>query len=104
MLKVSNGVARDILKATNGQFFSVTFRKRSDNTLRKIHGRTGVRKGVTGDGMKYTPAKHDLVTIWDSGQLANSKGERTQGHKSIPLNDITELKVGGATLRVSPNA
>ncbi len=54
--------------------------------------------------MKYTPAKHDLVTIWDSGQLANSKGERTQGHKSIPLNDITELKVGGATLRVSPNA
>ena len=104
MLKVSNGVARSLLKATNGQFFSVTFIKRGDKSLRTIHGRTGVSKGVTGKGSRYNPASRDLITIWDSGQIANEKGERSKGHKNVPLNDIKELRVGGAVLRVQPNA
>ena len=104
MLKVSNGVARSLLKATNGQFFSVTFIKRGDKSLRTIHGRTGVTKDLTGTGSRYNPASRDLITIWDSGQIANEQGERSKGYKNVPLNDIKELRVGGATLRVQPNA
>jgi len=56
MLTVSNGVARSILKATNGQLFSITFTKRTTGEERKIVGRTGVRKGVNGTGLRYNPS------------------------------------------------
>lgn len=101
MLTVSNGVARSILNATKGQFFSVQFKKRGNGELRTIVGRTGVKKGVSGHGMRYSPAKHDAITIWDNGNVPNAQGEKSQGHKTIPLNDIREVRAGGATFRVA---
>jgi len=100
MLTVSNGVARSLLKATNGQLFSITFTKRTDGEERTIVGRTGVRKGVTGTGMRYDPAERDLITIWDNGKVPNAQGEKSQGHKTVPLNDIKELHAGGAKFRI----
>ncbi len=101
MLSVSNGVARSILKATNGQFFSVTFKTRGTGEERTIVGRTGVRKGVNGHGMRYNPAEHDAITVWDNGNVPNAKGEKSQGHKTVPLNDIREVRAGGAKFRVA---
>ena len=101
MLTVSNGVARSILRATNGQLFSVTFIKRADGEERTIVGRTGVRKGVTGTGMRYNPAERDLITIWDNGKVPNAQGKKSQGHKTIPMNDIKEIHAGRATFRVA---
>ena len=103
MLTVSNGVARSILKATNGQLFSITFTKRTDGEERTIVGRTGVRSGVNGTGLRYTPADRDLITIWDNGKVPNAQGEKSQGHKSIPLNDIKRVHAGGAAFRVQPH-
>lgn len=101
MLRVSNGVARDILKATNGQFFSVTFKTRGTGEERTIVGRTGVRKGVTGQGLKYNPAKHDAITVWDNGNVPNAQGKKSEGHKTVPLNDIREVRAGGAKFRIA---
>ena len=101
MLKVSNGVARSILRATNGQLFSVTFTKRADGEERTIVGRTGVRRGVTGTGLRYNPAERDLITIWDNGKVPNAQGEKSQGHKNIPMNDIKAIQAGGAAFRVA---
>ena len=101
MLRVSNGVARSILRATNGQLFSVTFIKRADGEERTIVGRTGVRKGVTGTGMRYNPAERDLITIWDNGKVPNAQGKKSQGHKTIPMNDIKAIHAGGATFTVA---
>ena len=101
MLTVSNGVARSILKATKGQLFSVTFIKRANGEQRTIVGRTGVRKGVTGTGLRYNPAERDLITIWDNGKVPNAQGEKSQGHKTIPMNDIKAIHAGGATFRVA---
>ena len=101
MLTVSNGVARSILRATNGQLFSVTFTKRTNGEERTIVGRTGVRKGVSGTGMRYNPAERDLITIWDNGKVPNAQGEKSQGHKSIPMNDIKAIHAGGAAFRVA---
>lgn len=101
MLTVSNGVARSILKATNGQLFSITFTKRTDGEERKIVGRTGVRRGVTGTGLRYDPAERDLLTLWDNGKVPNAQGEKSQGHKTVPLNDIKELHAGGARFRIA---
>ena len=101
MLSVSNGVARSILKATNGQFFSVTFKARGTGEERTIVGRTGVRKGVTGQGMRYSPADKDAITVWDNGNVPNAKGKKSEGHKTVPLNDIREVRAGGAKFRVA---
>ena len=79
MLRVSNGVARDILKATNGQFFSVTFKTRGTGEERTIVGRTGVRKGVTGQGLKYNPAKHDAITVWITATFLMPKAKSQRG-------------------------
>jgi hypothetical protein len=104
MLTVSNGVARSILKATNGQLFSVTFTKRTTGEERKIVGRTGVRKGVTGTGLRYNPANHDLLTLWDNGKVPNAQGEKSEGHKSVPMNDIKEVRAGGAKFRIASHS
>ena len=104
MLTVSNGVARSILRATNGQLFSVTFTKRTTGEERKIVGRTGVRKGVTGTGLRYNPANRDLLTIWDNGKVPNAQGEKSEGHKSIPMNDIKEVRAGGAKFRIASHS
>jgi len=101
MLRVSNGVAISLLKATNGQFFSVQFKSRGTGELRTIVGRTGVRKGVNGSGMRYNPADHDAITVWDNGNVPNAKGEKSEGHKTVPLNSIRELRAGGAKFRVA---
>jgi hypothetical protein len=101
MLTVSNGVARSILKATNGQFFSVTFKTRGTGEERTIVGRTGVRKGVTGQGMRYSPADKDAITVWDNGNVPNAEGKKSEGHKTVPLNDIREVRAGGAKFRVA---
>lgn len=104
MLTVSNGVARSILRATNGQLFSVTFTKRTTGEERKIVGRTGVRKGVTGTGLRYNPANRDLLTIWDNGKVPNAQGEKSEGHKSVPMNDIKEVRAGGAKFRIASHS
>ena len=101
MLTVSNGVARSILKATNGQFFSVTFKTRGTSEERTIVGRTGVSKGVTGKGMRYDPSEHDAITVWDTGTVPNALGKKSKGHKTVPLNDIREVCAGGATFRIA---
>jgi len=101
MLRVSNGVARDILKATNGQFFSVTFKTRGTGEERTIVGRTGVRKGLSGGALRYDPAQHNAITVWDNGNVANAEGKKSTGHKTVPLNDIREVRAGGATFRIA---
>lgn len=48
----------------NGRFFSITFVKR-DNTIRKLNGRTSVKKYVTGEGLKFDPATRNLLGVFD---------------------------------------
>ena len=90
MLPVSKTVAADVLKATKGTFFSVTFLKRSDGTVRNMHCRTGVRKYTTGDGLKYNPSQQGLLPVW----------EMSVGYKMIPLTNVISFKAFGANFTV----
>jgi len=75
--------AMEKIANSRGRFISVKFKKRSTGKLRKISGRIGVRKGVKGVGMSYTPSDKGLWTIWDKDDLV---------HKSIP-EEILELSI-----------
>jgi hypothetical protein len=56
-----------IIASTAGRFFAVEFMKK-DGTRRAMVARVGVRKGVTGAGLRYNPADYNLVVAWDSAK------------------------------------
>jgi len=68
-----------------GGIFNVRFYKK-DGTTRSINARFGVRKGVTGAGLKYDPALHGNVIVFSM----NDNGFRT-----INLNSIYRIKFNG---------
>jgi hypothetical protein len=78
MLPVSKQVAMDVLKSTNGTFFSVSFVKRGDGSIRKMLCRTGVKKYTTGEGLKYDPIEKGLLPVW----------EINKGYKMVPLSNV----------------
>ena len=73
---------------SDGAIFSVEFVKRSDGTLRKMVCRTGVRKHLRGGKPAYDAKSHELLPVFDM---------EAQGYRSIPVNAIQRLSVGGQT-------
>lgn len=53
-----------IEEAKKGKIFSVDFVKK-DGTVRTMNARLGVKKGLTGEGMKYDPLKRGLLPVYD---------------------------------------
>jgi hypothetical protein len=86
MLAVSKQVATEVLESMNGTFFSVSFIKRSDGSFRKMHCRKGVKKYITGEGLKYNPSEQGLLPVW----------EVNKGYKMIPLSNVTSFNAHGA--------
>lgn len=89
---IDRATARKIVEGYKGnQFFTVTFRKRGDGSLRKMNCRKGVKKDVSGEGRKYDPQNHDLVCVRDVQKKA---------HRMIPLESITAISITGRTYKV----
>jgi hypothetical protein len=61
---MENQLMEVIIKGTRGKIFSATFIKK-DGTLRKMTARLGVRKGVTGAGLKFDPRERSLVVVYE---------------------------------------
>ena len=59
-----------------------------DGSLRKMVFRTKVTKGVTGEGMKYDPAKLGLRTVFDM---------QKRDFRMINLNTIQTITAHGET-------
>ena len=51
---------RDFLKSTKGKTISIAYRKK-DGSLRLINTRTGVRRNITGRGLKYNPEEYGYI-------------------------------------------
>ena len=73
---------------SDGRIFSVEFIKRSTGELRTMTARTGVQKHLKGGKKSYKPANHNLLTVYDLG---------AKGYRSIPVEAIQRLSVGGQT-------
>ena len=81
----------DKIKATDprnsgkGEFFTVVFRKRTDNTIRTLNGRLGVRKYLKGGDLPYDAAERELLPVFDA---------KANGYRMINLRDIISAKIG----------
>lgn len=76
-----------------GKIASVTFVKKNGET-RIMNCRMGVRKGVTGKGMKYSPEKRNMLTVFDM---------QKKQFRIINASTITQVKCDGVTLNVNQN-
>lgn len=90
MRKITREHAEKLIKSTNGAIFSVSFVK-SDGTLRDMVCRTGVSKGITGKGLAFDPADHDLITVFDLQRNA---------YRMIRLDTLQRVTTDGQTFSV----
>ena len=73
-----------------GKISYVEFYKK-DGSLRKMLGRTGVRKDVNGEGLKYNPREKNLITFRDM---------QKQAHRVINVDTIQTIKAQGEKYEV----
>lgn len=96
--------AKEFLKSTNGRIFRVTFRKRSTGSTRKLVGRFGVTKGLTGEGPRYNASRHDLLNVYELVDIKRDEQGRireTIGQwRCIPIEGIQEIEFAGKKFQV----
>ena len=68
-----------------GGIFNVRFYKK-DGTKRSINARFGVRKGVSGVGLKYDPASRNNIIVYSMVD---------DGFRTINLDSIYRIKFNG---------
>jgi WYL_2, Sm-like SH3 beta-barrel fold len=93
MNKITLEQAEQLIKSTNGNFFTVTFQKK-DGTMRTLTGRLGVTKDLKGVGMAYDPKEYDMLPVYEM----NNKG-----YRMINLNTIAALKTDGTEYVIIEN-
>jgi hypothetical protein len=82
---IGPGSVQDIILGSGGRFLTVCFRKRTTGELREMTCRTGVRKGVKGVGMAFTPEQRNLVVVWDVEK---------RGFRMITLDEVIWVRDG----------
>ena len=90
-MKISRKQAVALIKGSKGRVFGVQFIKRSTGEVRTMSARTGVAKYVTGEGLKFSPSKKNLIAIFDMNK---------QGYRMINLEGITSLRMNGSVMEV----
>ena len=73
---------KEQILAKGNKIFSVTFIKK-DGSIRKLVGRLGVRKGVKGVGMSFSPSEKNLMVVFDMHKRA---------FRMVNLQTILEIK------------
>lgn len=77
---------------SGGKIFSVTFIKRTTCEPRDMHCSMGVRKHLKGGSKAYTPKDKNLLSVFDM---------EAKGYRSISIEAIQRLSVGGQTFNFS---
>ena len=72
-----------ILKGKRGKMLTVAYRKK-DGSLRIINTVTGVRKNITGAGLKYDPEKYGYVILYDL---------KAKGYRTVNMNTVGDVKM-----------
>ena len=73
-----------------GRIFFVEFTKK-DGSLRRMTARLGVKKGVTGKGMRYDPTAYGLLPVFDMDKAQ---------WRMINLNTLKQLHLNHEKLAV----
>jgi len=90
-MKISKVTAIDLIRGSKGKVFGVTFIKRTTGEERKMNARLGVKKGVTGEGLKFDPKAYALIPVYEMPK---------QQFRMINLEGLTQLNLEGEKYEV----
>ncbi len=94
MKTINQEEARVLVRDYKGsQFFTVSFIKRGDGSLRVMNCRKGVKKDVKGVGHRYNVASKGLICVRDVQKKA---------FRMIALESIKHIKLAGQEYKVVP--
>jgi len=68
----------------SGKFFTVTFVKRTTGEIRTMNCRTGVRKNLLSNELRFNPAERGLKNVYDM---------RNRNYRFISLENIKKIKM-----------
>lgn len=91
---IKRAEAAEMIRQSNGAIFGVDFIKRTTGELRKMTARLGVKKHLKGGVAAYDAAAKDLIFVYDL---------TAEGYRTIALDAITELRIGGEQYSVEGN-
>lgn len=77
--------ARELIRATKGKIFTVTFVKRSNGDRRMMNCRLGVKKYLHGGELPYWPDDHNLIPVFDL---------KKNDYRMISADTLESLKIG----------
>lgn len=77
--------ARELFNNHRGEFFSVRFIKKNGE-VRDMRARTGVKKGLKGVGLSFSPRDYGLLPVYDLDK---------QEYRFVNLNTLIEAHVAG---------
>lgn len=72
-----------ILKGKRGKMLTVAYRKK-DGSLRILNTITGVRKDITGAGLRYDPDKYGYIILYDL---------KAKGYRTVNINTIGDVRM-----------
>ena len=87
---ISKDHAAQLIRDTNGKFFTVTFVKK-DGTTRVMNARLGVKAYLKGGELPYNPSAKGLIPVYDM---------QVRDYRMVNINTITKLKIGNNTYNV----
>ena len=89
-ISISKAQAHRLMSASDGAIFTVTHLKK-DGSERVTNGRLGVKKGQNGKGLKYVPAEHKLIPIYDM---------KIKDYRMVNLETVKILKIWGNEYKI----
>lgn len=95
----------DKIATSKGRYFGVTFTKK-DKTTRRMTGRVGVHKDVSGKGMRYDPSVRSLRVVNETVIERGTDGRCrtvTRQYRTQPTDGrLTEIRISGKRHAVLP--
>lgn len=85
MIEIKKSQIVKVLENSNGSIFSVVFTKK-DGSDRKLTGRLGVSKGVTGVGLKFDPKSKGLLPVFDM---------QKEAYRMVNIETVKGVQVNG---------
>ena len=89
-MQISKATAKDMIQNSKGKIFTTTYIKK-DNSKRVMNCRLEVKKGVTGEGLKYNPDEYNLIPVYDM---------QSRGFRMVNVNTLVSLSISNETYEV----
>jgi len=90
---------RAALNSVGNKLFRIKFTKRSNGEVREMVARQKVRAHLKGGQLNYDPKQHNIITVFEFLTAKNKELGKKAGYKSIPVENILEIQLGGQVFK-----